>query len=632
MTGVAGGIAGAIAGAIATMVMALILALTIVFLEFARMILSLAIDPFFLISSYTSGGVVDVGWPVVRDLANMFIVLVLVFIGLATALRLREYQAQKTLPLLIGVALLINFTPVILGVIVDAANIIMNFFLSGLSGVESLADRFKSLGAIIANSLSNIVSFDPFGNFELAYKVLIMAYYNIFAGIIFLLFAILFIIRRVAIWMLVILSPLAFVAYILPATRGFWRMWWHQFWQWTIIGVFAAFFLWLGDWMIHFASMEQGEGFLNEVLPFGVALAFLLIGFFVALSTSAMGASGIIAGGQRLTKAGAAWTGRQSRARAAQWGKARLEESERMKGVRKGATALAKAKTPDPQWGKGEKTITGWAKRRAAWGTRVAATPFYASTRAAGQAVGPGFEEAQRKAVAQAESAVEKDKVDTVVAKLRAAPDWATKVGYLNRLVKQPGDLDLAIGAGLTAKEIDQIRGFAEKYDAHKDLEAALPSLPLLEARMRKAAKVDLALEQHTLEPPQRIALAKAYGVGVLKRAMVKPSRAANISREILQKDKATGKYLYPAIIEGMVRTWDGRPTSEFIKSHGPDAMEAIESTIESSAKEENMTPEQWLGKNNPRLLKYMRSQAGQGAGFSGYEKGSARTAASGSL
>ncbi|MFC1629953.1 hypothetical protein ACFL06_00260 [Patescibacteria group bacterium] len=299
-----------IGGTFAWIAMAMVLTLTNILLGFAGIMLGWAIDPWFIRYGYTQGGIVDIGWPVVRDLANMGIVIALIFIGLATALRIREYQAQKTLPLLLMVALLINFTPVILGVIIDASNIVMNFFLEELTGMDAFQRQFTALGSMISSELGGMKMLNPLQHITLTFKITIMAIFNVFAAIIFLLFAVLFIMRRVVLWMLVILSPLAFVAYVLPSTRSFFNTWWSQFWNWTIIGVFGGFFLWLGEEMIilaaagGFVSDVPGTGgnfiqsniseMMSDIAPYFVALIFILIGFFATLSTSAMGAGGVI--------------------------------------------------------------------------------------------------------------------------------------------------------------------------------------------------------------------------------------------------------------------------------------------------------------------------------------------------
>ncbi len=283
-------------------------------LGIASSMLTLATDPSFIRIPYTTGPIIDTGWVVVRDFANMLIVFFLIIIGLATALRLRQYEAQVTLRRLVGVALLINFTPVITGFIVDTSNIFMNFFLEGLAGTGIIANVFGSVGSIIGNDLSigGALSFIP--------KILLIGIFEVFAAIVFFLFAALFIVRRLAIWLLVILSPIAFVASILPKTNKLFDMWWNQFFQWSIIGVFAAFFLWLGDQIIGIAAQgtliapaaPSGGGIggaltgtLNQVMPFGIALAMLLIGFFIALQSSAMGSGAV----QAFTTKGMKWGG-----------------------------------------------------------------------------------------------------------------------------------------------------------------------------------------------------------------------------------------------------------------------------------------------------------------------------------
>jgi hypothetical protein len=322
--GILGGIADGIGKAIGAVIAGFLTAIPGAIFGAAALILQWSIDPkFFCVGSYTKGTVVDIGWPIVRDIANMGIVMALVVIGLATALRLEEYQARKTLPRLILVALLINFTPVILGFIVDATNILMYFFLDGLMGIDAVTRVFASIHSVVISDLGNFNFFNPYQQQSFFFKIVAIWIFYILAAIIFLVYAFLFIIRRIAIWMLVILSPLAFVAWILPGTRGLWSMWWKQFLQWSIIGVFAAFFLYLGDHIMGSAasasltcSTPGGFGgwivgpvitMFEQMMPYVVALLFLLFGFFVALTTSAFGAAGIISTAQKgVRKAGAA--------------------------------------------------------------------------------------------------------------------------------------------------------------------------------------------------------------------------------------------------------------------------------------------------------------------------------------
>ena len=158
---------------------------------------------------------IEIGWTLTRNLTNIFFVLALLAIGLGTALRINSYQAKKALPALIGIALLVNFTPLICGLVVDASNIVMNFFMKdGLSGGNTFSNyAFRQWTNL--EILFDLEDFwNPTTNVAAAVASIVLIWFNLIAAIIYLLFAFLFVIRYVAIWTLVILSPFAFVCYI----------------------------------------------------------------------------------------------------------------------------------------------------------------------------------------------------------------------------------------------------------------------------------------------------------------------------------------------------------------------------------------------------------------------------------
>ena len=209
-------------------------------------ILDFITEPGFISYSYTGldNPIVKYGWTITRDLANIGIVLGLVIIALATILRIESYQAKKTLPLLIIVALLINFTPVIMGVIVDGSNILMGYFL-GQRGKEnplghSLAEPFTKAETAIGAAVNARADFPTF-------TVLTLLFFSIILFIILIIYSLLFLTRYLAIWILVVLSPLAFFCLIFPGTKSLFSQWWKQFINWCFIGVIAGFFLYLSS-------------------------------------------------------------------------------------------------------------------------------------------------------------------------------------------------------------------------------------------------------------------------------------------------------------------------------------------------------------------------------------------------
>ena len=211
---------------------------------FIQLVMDIGVAP----SSGATPAFVREGWEFSRQFVNMFFLLILVFIGLATILRLKEYELQKTLPKLIGIALLVNFSGVFVGLIVDIGNLLTNFFISstGAFGSGSFTDIWNTgsdyvdtLGGGGAEPLEILVSGVVYGLvLWIFYAVSALAYFAVF---------LIFFLRQIILWVLVILAPIAFASYILPATRGWWTRWLGSLTQWAFVGIPIGFFLWLSN-------------------------------------------------------------------------------------------------------------------------------------------------------------------------------------------------------------------------------------------------------------------------------------------------------------------------------------------------------------------------------------------------
>lgn len=270
--------------------------------------------------------VIAAGWPIVRDFSNTFIVLMLIVIAVATILRFRDYEAKQLLPKLIIVALLINFSLLICGVVIDFSNIIMSKFLS----VNSV-DWFSTQEF---NFTSTYESFEKDGTLIFVAKVIGEIFYLVMKMIISILFFFLFYFRVIALWILVLLSPLAFVSAVFPQTKAMiFDKWFKNFIQWCFIGVFGAIFLFLGT-EIHNAiknkrfTLFENVNFNQSTGDIALALSqafsnlyvtmipgiFLVIGFIFTLSLSAMGAGMAITAFKKsgnYLRSGASYLGRE---------------------------------------------------------------------------------------------------------------------------------------------------------------------------------------------------------------------------------------------------------------------------------------------------------------------------------
>ncbi len=303
-----------IAAVVAILFSYLFLALYSLVVVITRWILAITLE-----IPIVTGWARDTGWVLTRNLVNMLFLIILAWIAIATILRLREYKTGMIFLKLIGVALLINFSPVLVGLVVDISNIIISFFLEPILG--QVGGPF--IGSVIAPRAGEMWLtfrgiFEPGASLEaVLIRVVLIIGYGIFFFVGFFafgLFGLIFILRIIAFWVLLILAPIAFVCFILPRTRGYWELWWHQLIQWAIIGVTAAFFFYLSLMLLSATARDpllvghlggdrierhlRGAGLFTEagiilfsaILPVMVSLAFMVIGIFFGFTTGAMGA------------------------------------------------------------------------------------------------------------------------------------------------------------------------------------------------------------------------------------------------------------------------------------------------------------------------------------------------------
>jgi len=156
------------------------LLISTLFVTIMCLILGWIISPAFISLRFTDNAFVNAGLSITRGFSNLGFIVFLVAIGLATALRIEEYKAKKTLPLLIIVALLINFSPVLCGIIIDASNIVMNFFLEKITGIDGFMNFWYATGGAVNNLLFGC--WDVWACISAAMVVLIMIVFNFFAG------------------------------------------------------------------------------------------------------------------------------------------------------------------------------------------------------------------------------------------------------------------------------------------------------------------------------------------------------------------------------------------------------------------------------------------------------------------
>lgn len=261
---------------------------------------------------------IDIAWRMTRDLVNVFLLVALVVIALFTILGSQTYGVKSAFIPFVLVALLVNFSRVIVGVVIDGSNLVMQIFVDAMPSFSNVSNL---IGATGINVFGGNFTLDA----DLALSNLLQIIVTIvfFLGLAFILFlyGIIFAARFAILWMLTIMAPVAFLAYIFPSTKKIFNFWRDQLIQWATIGIPILFFLWIA--LLFITQLDKMkppdeaagmEAFFAAIIPNLMALLLLFIAFLFGMKTSAMGSAMIISTGKKWGKKagmfGAKWSGK----------------------------------------------------------------------------------------------------------------------------------------------------------------------------------------------------------------------------------------------------------------------------------------------------------------------------------
>ncbi len=246
-------------------------------------IMNSAIDG--VLSQTETPQVVKIGWTVIRDLCNMLFILILIVIALAAILRLEGYDYKHLLGQLILMAILVNFSLVIAKTIMDAVNFVAAIFAP--TGIKEIASAMFSM-----YRLDNF--FGPGIDWKYGLTNGLGALiYEIVGLVVFLCLAALFVIRLVGLYVLMIFSPIAYVARILPATEKYSEEWWSHFVKYLLWAPVAMFMIKLTIIVANDKSFAtQGAG--DTALKFWILAAFMAAAVLVAKEAGMVGGEMVV--------------------------------------------------------------------------------------------------------------------------------------------------------------------------------------------------------------------------------------------------------------------------------------------------------------------------------------------------
>jgi len=174
-------------------------------------------------------GAIDKAWKVIRDVVNMGFIFVLLYAAIRTILGIGS-DTKKLIVNIVVVAILINFSLFFTKTVIDASNVLAIAFY------DAIAPRALSTTITegLSNSLMRPLKIESlWNNPDIAAltgeKLIIIGVMgtivSLIAAFVFFAVAIMFVIRFVVLIFVLILSPLAFMGFILPQLKKYKDQW-----------------------------------------------------------------------------------------------------------------------------------------------------------------------------------------------------------------------------------------------------------------------------------------------------------------------------------------------------------------------------------------------------------------------
>jgi hypothetical protein len=204
-------------------------------------------------NGYAINQEVIIGWVIVRDVVNSFYIAVLIAIAIATVIRWKPLDFRTALPRLIISALIVNFSRTIALFGIEASTVLMNTFIKsigdawpgfvlGLRAPAVIATKAATLQAAGATAGNEVPV--NFATLLLAQALAILMLVGAVAAI--AMFVLILISRVILLWILIILSPLAFFLWGIPGKGvAYFTRWKDEYFKQLLIGPVMAFFMYL---------------------------------------------------------------------------------------------------------------------------------------------------------------------------------------------------------------------------------------------------------------------------------------------------------------------------------------------------------------------------------------------------
>jgi hypothetical protein len=195
------------------------------------------------VHEFRFAGVILTIWVVIRNLMNVFFILALLAIAISTLFRLNSKWNYKDVLVDVAImALLINFSLTIAQAILGVADTLQAQFL------PANAEAIKRLGYELMVRPSLAIVHTPIFSNNAPVATLASSFIYFFLSVAafmaFCAIAAFLVVRIVALWLLLMTSPVAYAAYVLPGQiRSYSTKWWSNFIKYAFFTPALALFL-----------------------------------------------------------------------------------------------------------------------------------------------------------------------------------------------------------------------------------------------------------------------------------------------------------------------------------------------------------------------------------------------------
>ncbi len=227
-------------------------------------ILALVTNVMVWVLSYQGFGdeaIVTKGWTVLRDLSNMFFILILVVVAVGTIVKSGRYGYQQNLRRLILMAILINFSKTITLFFIDLSQAVTLTFVNAF--LDAIQGGFpKLLGLTGWMTLWQGSDFPQANILTVLLQIGLGGIMLLVTLVVVSVITFLFLMRIIMFVFIIILSPVAFLCSTLPTASKYYLEWWDNLSKYLVLGPTLAFFLWLSFAVVN----EGGPGVLSGTI------------------------------------------------------------------------------------------------------------------------------------------------------------------------------------------------------------------------------------------------------------------------------------------------------------------------------------------------------------------------------